>query len=420
MTNVNDDTNLNIIENIISASEDAEFYLSEDVFDQSGNKLLGKGYKVTRKIKDKLISRVLKKPLETSITSIPSLTVDVIFTEANALIKQNPFLQHFNPDIQLDVYAMKDLELAPLASLLLTVQRANRMEAFQHTLFMTLIARLIAKKLNFNSTQMYDLTIACLLHDIGELYCVIPDTQNLSLEQWRSIMTHPVIGSSVVRQHMDYSSEVSAAILEHHERNDGSGYPNHLKAEDGTDIGKVMIVAEAFSGMVRRDYNVRNLFTTLKLVYHDFPSSPYNALIDLLVSVSDYQYINETNPILDQLLTQLNNIEETIEQLESLNKRNSEHKELSNYLILRLKKICQIIYVSGLTDCIDLGLWEQIKLDKEINHELFVTISEVEWKMKDVLRDISLRIVKNDIRVSDELLAIIQRMKGSNETVEMA
>jgi len=419
MTN-HDDTSNNIIENIISASEDAEFYLSEDVFDQSGNKLLGKGYKITRKIKDKLISRVLKKPLETSITSIPSLTVDVLYTEANALIKDNPFLQNFNPEIQLDVYAIKELELAPLASLLLTVQRTNRMEAFQHTLFMTLIARLIAKKLNFDSSQIYDLTIACLLHDIGELYCVIPHTQNLSLEQWRSIMTHPIIGSTVVRQHMHYSANVSAAILEHHERNDGSGYPNHISAEEGTDIGKVMIVAEAFSGMARRDYNVRNLFTTLKLVCHDFPSAPYNALVDLLLSVADYENVKESNPILDQLLTQLKNIEEIIEQLKPLKAKNSEHFELSNYLIVRLKKICQIIYVSGLTDCIDLGLWEQIKLDKEINQELFITISEVEWKMKDVLRDISLRIVKDDIRVSDELLAIIQRMKGNDETVAIA
>ncbi|EUJ11603.1 HD-GYP domain-containing protein [Methylophilaceae bacterium 11] len=419
MTN-HDDTSNNIIENIISASEDAEFYLSEDVFDQSGNKLLGKGYKITRKIKDKLISRVLKKPLETSITSIPSLTVDVLYTEANALIKDNPFLQNFNPEIQLDVYAIKELELAPLASLLLTVQRTNRMEAFQHTLFMTLIARLIAKKLNFDSSQIYDLTIACLLHDIGELYCVIPHTQNLSLEQWRSIMTHPIIGSTVVRQHMQYSANVSAAILEHHERNDGSGYPNHISAEEGTDIGKVMIVAEAFSGMARRDYNARNLFTTLKLVCHDFPSAPYNALVDLLLSVADYENVKESNPILDQLLTQLKNIEEIIEQLKPLKTKNSEHFQLSNYLIVRLKKICQIIYVSGLTDCIDLGLWEQIKLDKEINQELFITISEVEWKMKDVLRDISLRIVKDDIRVSDELLAIIQRMKGNDETVAIA
>jgi len=181
-----------------------------------------------------------------------------------------------------------------------------------------------------------------------------------------------------------------------------------------------MIVAEAFSGMARRDYNARNLFTTLKLVCHDFPSAPYNALVDLLLSVADYENVKESNPILDQLLTQLKNIEEIIEQLKPLKTKNSEHFELSNYLIVRLKKICQIIYVSGLTDCIDLGLWEQIKLDKEINQELFITISEVEWKMKDVLRDISLRIVKDDIRVSDELLAIIQRMKGNDETVAIA
>lgn len=415
MTSQASNANLNIIDNIISASADSEFYLSEDIYDQGGNKLLGKGYKITPKIKDKLINRVLKKPLETSISSDTSLTVDDIYNETDALIQNNPFLQNFNPELKLDVYALKHLELAPLASLLLTVQKGNRREAFEHTLFMMLIARLIAKKLNYSADQISELTIACLLHDIGELYCVIPDTKNLSLEHWRSIMTHPVIGSSVVRQHMSYPASISTAILEHHERNDGSGYPNHMLADSASDIGKVMIVAEAFSGMVRREYDVCNLITTLKLVNYDFPTLQYNALIDLLFSVTDDEKVKEFNPILDHLLSQLKTLEELIELLKSLESKHPKLKDLSKYLILRLRKICQTIYASGLTDCIDLGVWEQIKLDAEINHELFITINEVEWKMNDVLRDISLRVLKQDVQVSDELLNIIKKLKGGDE-----
>lgn len=412
MTSQASDTNLNIIENIISATEGSDFYLSEDVYDHAGNKLLGKGYKVTPVIKDKLINRVLKKPLETSISSDSLLTAEDIYIETERVISSNPFLLSFNTELALDAAAVRSLDIVPLASLLLTVQKNNSKEAFEHTLLVMLIARQLAKRLSYDTSKIHDLTIASLLHDIGELYCVIPNTKNLSLEHWRSIMTHPIIGSSVVRQHMGYPATVYKAILEHHERNDGSGYPNHLFAERCSDIGKVLIVAEAFAGMVRRQYDLSNLITTLKLVNHDFPPLPFNALIDLLSSLRKLENVKLSNPILDHLLTQLKNIEEMIALLRVLENSQPKLQELSAYLILRLSRICQTIHASGLTDCIQFGMWEQIKLDEEVNHELFITINEVEWKLKDVFRDVSLRVIRDDVENSEEILKIIQKIKS--------
>lgn len=401
-----------LIENIISASESSEFYLSEDVYDQAGNKLLGKGYKVTAEIKDKITNRVLKKPLETSISSERCLTAEDIQSEAEKLVDKSLFLQFFNPELRVDIYALTDLVIEPLASLLLTVAKSNSDDGLDHTLFLMLIARRIAKKLSYDASQLYDLTIACLLHDIGELYCVLPTTNILSVEHWHSIMTHPIIGSSVVRQHMNYSEDVSKAILEHHERNDGSGYPNQLPAERLSEIGKVLIVAEAFSGMVRRQYDMSHLITMLKLAHHDLPSAQLNALISLLKSVRHDDSTAVANPILDTLLNHLNNIERCIELLKNLASNNSKLKDLSNYLVARLRRICQTIYASGLTDCLEFGMWDHMKLDGNVNRELFITINEVEWKIKDVFRDLSLRIIKNDIQDTDDLFNIIDRIKG--------
>lgn len=411
------DPDSNIIENIISASKGAEFYLSEDVYDQAGNKLLAKGYKITSDIKDKLISRVLKKPLETSITTDTSLTATDIASDANEIIKKTHFLNSFEVELKLDLYAIKHLELEPLASLLLTVQKNNSQASYEHTLFMMLVARLIAKKLNIDSQKINHITTACLLHDIGELYCAVPETKNLSLEHWRSIMTHPIVGSSVVRQHMNYDTSISKAILEHHERNDGSGYPNHLIAENLSDIGKIMIVAEAFSGMVKRQYDIGNLTSTLKLINHDFPKAELNALIGLLQTLSgDNSQIN-TNPILDNLVEKLSNLESIIEQLNSIKPENDKLDLFKEYLNLRLKRICQTVYASGLTDCINLGIWDSIKLDEDINRELYVTTNEVEWKMKDLYRDISIRIFRDRLEISDDLLIIIDKINVSESMV---
>ena len=407
------DPDSNIIENIISASKGAEFYLSEDVYDQAGNKLLAKGYKITSDIKDKLISRVLKKPLETSITTDTPLTAADIASDANEIIKKTLFLNSFDVELKLDLYAIKNLELEPLASLLLAVQKNNSEVSYEHTLFMMLVARLIAKKLNIDSKKINDLTTACLLHDIGELYCAVPETKNLSLEHWRSIMTHPIVGSSVVRQHMNYDTSISKAILEHHERNDGSGYPNHLIAENLSDIGKIMIVSEAFSGMVKRQYDISNLTSTLKLINHDFPKAELNALIGLLQTLSGNNSQINTNPILDNLVEKLSNLESIIEQLNSIKYENDKLDLFKEYLNLRLKRICQTVYASGLTDCINIGIWDSIKLDEDINRELYVTTNEVEWKMKDLYRDISIRIFRDGLEISDDLLIIIDKINVS-------
>ena len=409
------DPDSNIIENIISASKGAEFYLSEDVYDQAGNKLLAKGYKITSDIKDKLISRVLKKPLETSITTDTPLTAADIASDANEIIKKTLFLNSFDVELKLDLYAIKNLELEPLASLLLAVQKNNSEVSYEHTLFMMLVARLIAKKLNIDSKKINDLTTACLLHDIGELYCAVPETKNLSLEHWRSIMTHPIVGSSVVRQHMNYDTSISKAILEHHERNDGSGYPNHLIAENLSDIGKIMIVSEAFSGMVKRQYDIGNLTSTLKLINHDFPKAELNALIGLLQTVSGNNSQINTNPILDNLVEKLSNLESIIEQLNSIKSENNKLDLFKDYLNLRLKRICQTVYASGLTDCINLGIWDSIKLDEEINRELYVTTNEVEWKMKDLYRDLSIRIFKDGLEIPDDLLIIVDKINIAEE-----
>ena len=60
-------------------------------------------------------------------------------------------------------------------------------------------------------------------------------------------------------------------------------------------------------------------------------------------------------------------------------------------------------------------MWDNLKLDDEINRELFITINEVEWKMKDIYRDISIRIIKENLEISDELNLIINKIKGVDQ-----
>ena len=136
MNNESLDSNKDILENILSASasENSKFRTSEDIYDDSGNKLLGKGYEITPKIKEKLFNRILKKPLEASIQSDNVVTTDHLRESAIEQLTANPILMHLKIDLKTEAKQLSYLKLDPLASLLLSVIRDTDSENFKHLL----------------------------------------------------------------------------------------------------------------------------------------------------------------------------------------------------------------------------------------------------------------------------------------------
>ena len=184
--------NNKILDNIIAASKNSDFEVAEDIYDSSDNKLLAKGYKITPAIREKLFNRILKKPIETCITSNSSVTSEELSDSALKLIKKTPLLSLISSDIENEANDLRNLKLETLASLLLTVMRDNGSGAFNHALFVTLLARSIANKMRIDQRDITNLSLSSLLHDIGELYSSFPEDGELSEENWHKVMVHPV------------------------------------------------------------------------------------------------------------------------------------------------------------------------------------------------------------------------------------
>ncbi|MEN8126315.1 MAG: HD domain-containing phosphohydrolase [Planctomycetota bacterium] len=144
-----------------------------------------------------------------------------------------------------------------------------------HSERVAFIARWIAERYSrihpLSDKQIHYIYLAGLLHDIGKIgigESMLRKNGRLSDEEYATLQSHPRIGASIlsgIRQ-MD---EIVPGVLGHHERIDGKGYPQGLKADEIPLIAKIISLADAFDAMTsRRVYrdamNIRKALTIIK------------------------------------------------------------------------------------------------------------------------------------------------------------
>lgn len=113
------------------------------------------------------------------------------------------------------------------------------------------LAYAIGKELGMDEEALQVLSIAGMLHDIGKMGIpaeILNKPAQLTGAEWELVKTHVQLGYEVVKD-VDFPPRVKQAILEHHERLDGSGYPRGLKNGQITLEGKILAVADVVEAM---------------------------------------------------------------------------------------------------------------------------------------------------------------------------
>ncbi|WP_455358581.1 HD-GYP domain-containing protein [Streptomyces sp. SYSU K21746] len=110
---------------------------------------------------------------------------------------------------------------------------------------------MIARELGMAEDRLEVLRFAGILHDVGKLGVptrLLRKDGPLTPEERRIIELHPEYGHEMVRG-IGFLGEARAAILHHHERIDGSGYPYGLSGRQIPEFARVVAVADAFDAM---------------------------------------------------------------------------------------------------------------------------------------------------------------------------
>ncbi|MBI4734266.1 MAG: HD-GYP domain-containing protein [Rubrobacteridae bacterium] len=120
-----------------------------------------------------------------------------------------------------------------------------------HSENVALYATIIAQELGLDRIRINKLRTAALLHDIGKIGIkeeILNKPARLNAEEYEHIKMHPQISFQILR-HMPNLKDLATIVLHHHEKYDGTGYPEGLVGENIPYEARILAVADAFDAM---------------------------------------------------------------------------------------------------------------------------------------------------------------------------
>ena len=136
---------------------------------------------------------------------------------------------------------------------LLRVQKPSSKANYlaSHSAKSMIISIIIGSYLKMPKHRLIELGTAALLHEIGMLKLpsrVYLSDRPLSVEERKSILTHPILGFNMLKS-FNFPLIINLAALEHHERENGEGYPQRLTSDKISLYGKIIAVACSYEAL---------------------------------------------------------------------------------------------------------------------------------------------------------------------------
>lgn len=123
---------------------------------------------------------------------------------------------------------------------------------YRHSIHVGMLSSLIARLADFPHDMVMEIGKAGLYHDIGKLrisQSIIQKPSALTKEEFQEMKRHPELGVALLEAGGDAPGIIRDGVLEHHERLDGSGYPQGLKEAELSAAGLIVAVADVFDAI---------------------------------------------------------------------------------------------------------------------------------------------------------------------------
>ena len=260
------------------------------IYTDNGIKLVDKGARIDSRLYDRLVQHKLREPIDRHLSIDNPVDVPALVAAAQALTEQEVL-----PNMLADALGSAARLLAPVRALplpasmacKLTVMRDQRPQLFKHSLQMMAVALFLGIKSGLSERDCSTLAAAALLHDLGVLHMdpAWDDPYNKVVGvQRKHLVAHPISAMLMIRDTQAYPRSAEMAVLEHHERMDGSGYPRALVGADITPMGRILLLAEVVAAFYEKydDMPAQRLSLVLRLNHRKFPSALVTFILPLL------------------------------------------------------------------------------------------------------------------------------------------
>ncbi|MDI6889525.1 MAG: diguanylate cyclase [Thermodesulfovibrionales bacterium] len=134
---------------------------------------------------------------------------------------------------------------------LATALEARDIYTYGHSQEVNKYALMVGEAFGLSKEELVYLSRAALLHDIGKIGVsdrVLNKKGKLNKREWKEMKKHPEVGAEIIG-HLPPLLHCKLAILYHHERWDGTGYPSGLKGKEIPFEARILAIADAFTAM---------------------------------------------------------------------------------------------------------------------------------------------------------------------------
>jgi HD-GYP domain-containing protein (c-di-GMP phosphodiesterase class II) len=157
---------------------------------------------------DELVQQLGEKPLDIPGPGIDSL--HALYRDIESLMNE----------------ILESSTIASLESL-----KTHNDYTFQHSVDVAVLGILLGRTAGLPRDQLRELALGCLLHDLGKMYidqAILDKPAKLTPEEFDEIKKHPQMGFELIRRMPVFSILPAHVAYQHHERQDGGGYPRGL------------------------------------------------------------------------------------------------------------------------------------------------------------------------------------------------
>lgn len=389
--------NHDYIKKITDLGEKIDLVAGEDILTRTFHKLISQGTSIDSSFYERLVKHKLLKPIDRSLIANNALDSSALVAEAASILQNDPVLHYmFSGFADLPYQILRNINLENELALKLTVVKEALPRLFHHSMIVTLVAIYLGMKAKKSNKNLNALAIAGLFHDIGELH-LNPEIQDQSRplddEGWHQIYAHPFISYLILKEFSMHHPIVSSAVLDHHERLDGSGYPRNLNDEAINELGHIIAVAELSAGVAQKTVSKDKIEARLKLNTRKYKREYVNYLLeayrDMPVTINSVDVLSLD--ILHHKVEELHKVCVSWENLiEKLNEQ-QQHQELVEIINLRLSVLKNELIETGVDISSSNEMYHGMHEDYIWLNEINSVLDEAKYQVRRLVEEVKWR-----------------------------
>lgn len=431
----NNSVNSHFLNHLLASSASHDLIATHDIVAAGGSRLLLKGSRIDATVRDRLLEHKLLKPLEDCVQVVDAISAEKIESIAGQLLERHDLLAALCEGFRVQAVpaALAKIQLSYPARSLLTIYGEYRDGRYEHAIGVAMLSMALGRRMFPTEVDRHRLlTLAGLLHDVGELYVdPLYLSRNAPLDpvQWRSIVTHPVQGYRVLRGMDGINADVTQAVLMHHERLDGFGYPRGVQGDALPMNAQIVGAADWLMALIESGRTpLASASVATKLMPGEFDAELLQVIVSAARSSAKMKLETVASGDLEKVLPRVEFLVGVSNRClqsrpwldERISKANGDFKRALEGSSQRMRRVHTSFTSTGLNVEDPAGLLHELASldDSQVHLEVTTIVREIEWRVQEVVRECLLRGALMKPEESAVLRELVERIKG--QTLEPA